>query len=700
MVQKVPIDAGIIARAIAGVRYAIHGVGSDSWFGPSQPLAPSAQEQAKGRQLDYPFGFNIKRSTIDEGSVTYPELRALADGYDLLRLVIETRKDQISKLEFEIVSKKDKKASDRRIKEVQNFFCFPDKEHDWDTWVRAIIEEMLVTDATTIYPRMNNAGKLWGLELMDGATIKRLIDDTGRTPLPPNPAYQQILKGVPAVDYSRDELIYRPRNVRVHKFYGYSPVEQVIMTVNIAMRRQVSQLQHYTEGNVPEALIAVPAEWSPDQIEQFQTWWDGALTGDLARKSKAKFVPGGVEPVFTKADLMKDGYDEWLARIICFAFNISPQSLVAMMNRATAETAQKQAMQEGLAPLQKWLKNLVDYVIFKYFGYDDIEMKWAEEDEASSKEQMEINCGYHKEGILTTDEVRANIGKDPLTEEQKAEMAAAAPAESALPGQEDDGKTPPGTDAPPGTGEQPPEPKEAASEKLGKSVRRLPTINRNRASVKNAMERMTTVINRALKEDLIDVLSDVSMEKLSKSESMNGLKSTVPTIRKIYKGVYDDGVDQAELQLGVRFNKNQLDQLNEKGLKWSKSRSAELIKDITETTRDGIKTLVNNAYENGISPDSLAQQIRDSFLFSDARSSMIARTELAFADVQGNLDSYKESGVVKGKQWITSADPCEDCLALSDVIVGIDEDFPDGGGDGPPLHPHCECDVIPVIDEA
>ena len=30
------------------------------------------------------------------------------------------------------------------------------------------------------------------------------------------------------------------------------------MSVNIALRRQLYQLQYYTEGNVPEALIALP----------------------------------------------------------------------------------------------------------------------------------------------------------------------------------------------------------------------------------------------------------------------------------------------------------------------------------------------------------------------------------------------------------------------------------------------------------
>jgi len=50
-----------------------------------------------------------------------------------------------------------------------------------------------------------------------------VIDDWGRTPQPYAdadgaavfpPAYQQVLKGMPAVNYSARDIIYRPRNVR------------------------------------------------------------------------------------------------------------------------------------------------------------------------------------------------------------------------------------------------------------------------------------------------------------------------------------------------------------------------------------------------------------------------------------------------------------------------------------------------------
>jgi hypothetical protein len=61
-----------------------------------------------------------------------------------------------------------------------------------------LLEDLLVIDAATIYPRYSRAGGLYSLDVIDGATIKPLIGEDGRAPDAPDPAYQQILQGVPA----------------------------------------------------------------------------------------------------------------------------------------------------------------------------------------------------------------------------------------------------------------------------------------------------------------------------------------------------------------------------------------------------------------------------------------------------------------------------------------------------------------------
>ena len=108
-----PIAPGFIRNVIAGVRTVVSGVNPNNWFGPSQPMAPQAPEEVKGRAFDYQPGWNLHMRPRQDEQVTFETLRALADSYDLLRLVIETRKDQIAKLDWTIQPRKRTGGADR-----------------------------------------------------------------------------------------------------------------------------------------------------------------------------------------------------------------------------------------------------------------------------------------------------------------------------------------------------------------------------------------------------------------------------------------------------------------------------------------------------------------------------------------------------------------------------------------------------------
>ena len=41
-----------------------------------------------------------------------------------------------------------------------------------------------------------------------------------------------------------------------------SPVEQIALTVNIALRRDASTLDHYRAGSSPDAFATLPNEWT------------------------------------------------------------------------------------------------------------------------------------------------------------------------------------------------------------------------------------------------------------------------------------------------------------------------------------------------------------------------------------------------------------------------------------------------------
>jgi hypothetical protein len=399
---------------------------ASGWFGPLRPLDPIAPPQVAGRQFDFPSGYNIAVSPRANEPISFHDLRALADAYDLLRLVIETRKDQIERMGWTLRPRAGCKGpGPARLAELTRFFERPDGEHSFAGWLRMLLEDLLVIDAPTLWKERARNGAIVALHPLDGATIKRVIDDWGRTPRPfvdssgaliYPAAYQQVLKGYPAVDYAARDIIYAPRNLRTGRVYGYSPVEQIVMTANIALKRQIFTLSHFTEGNIPESLIGVPENWTPDQIKNFQDYWDAYFTGDLATRRRAKFVPGGVAKTFiqTKEPELKGVFDEWLARLVCYAFSVSHQAFVNQNNRSTGETQKEMAEEEGLWPILKWVKRLIDGVLNEDFGEEEIEFAWGEDAQIDAAKQAQVLTSYVDAGILTRNEARAKLGEAPV----------------------------------------------------------------------------------------------------------------------------------------------------------------------------------------------------------------------------------------------------------------------------------------------
>jgi hypothetical protein len=379
------------------------------FFGPGQPLLPAAPAEAAGRALDFPFGYNTAVQPRPYEPIDFPSLRGLADASDLVRLAVETRKDQMGKLRW-TVKRKDGEDQDDTAKAIEDFLQMPDREHDFADWKRMLYEDLLVIDAPSVYLRRTRGGAPFALEVIDGATIARKINGRGRTPEPPEPAYQQIIKGMAAVNYTSEELLYKPRNPRPHKVYGYSPVEQVIVIINIALRRQVHQLQAYTEGNVPEALATVPKDWTTAQVAEFQAYWDVLLSGDTAARRHVRFVPGEMKFERLHTDPLFDLGDEWLARVVSYAFSLPPSAYVKQQNRATQSSAQEVALEEGLAPLMEWDARYMTRLISMAWNTTDYEFGWLDEQDVDPEVQAKVDDLYVRMGVRSTKDIADDHG--------------------------------------------------------------------------------------------------------------------------------------------------------------------------------------------------------------------------------------------------------------------------------------------------
>jgi hypothetical protein len=138
-------------------------------------------------------------------------------------------------------------------------------------------------------------------------------------------------------------------------------------------------------------------------------------------------MPADFKLIETRQPPLKDQYDEWLARIICYAFSVPVSPFVSQVNRATGETMRQQATQEGLVPLKAWVKNALDHVIQECMNEPALEFVWVGDDAIDPLEQAQTLQILVGAGIKTREEARADLGLAPASGAPAPANAAASP---------------------------------------------------------------------------------------------------------------------------------------------------------------------------------------------------------------------------------------------------------------------------------
>ena len=113
------------------------------------------------------------------------------------------------------------------------------------------------------------------------------------------------------------------------------------------------------------------------------------MRGNLERRRMLKFLPADFKLLEYRQPPLKDLYDEWLARVICYAFSVPATPFVSQVNRATSETMRLQATQEGLVPLKTWIKSALDRVIQVCMGERGLEFVWVGDDAIDPLQQAQ-----------------------------------------------------------------------------------------------------------------------------------------------------------------------------------------------------------------------------------------------------------------------------------------------------------------------
>ncbi len=211
-----------------------------------------------------------------------------------------------------------------------------------------------------------------------------------------------------------------------------------------------------------------------------------------------------------------------------------------------------------------------------------------------------------------------------------------------------------------------------------------------------------------------------SIEKLAKSDIERILISVVtenkvaadlllPIVKEILEESGNDTLDFLD-------SEKVFDASTEAVKQFVRTEALKGIRVMNKVTKSKLRKTLGQAIDDGLGPVEIAREIRGVFTEAkEVRSIRVARTESLKAANRGALEAYKQSGVVVGKQWLTSEDElvCQWCGPLDGKIQATNQEFfHEGesyvGNEGdlikfnlesiptPPLHPNCRCTIVPV----
>jgi len=397
----------------------------DESFGGTTPVGKPMGNLEPNRTLprvyDTKAGQNLLLAPKSEiaGSIPFATLDFVAKNTDLIMIAENILLNQISSRKWDIVSSdpEDKTDYSKEVKIVQKFLKHPDKERTYCQWVRKALKNIIRYDAFCVYKRKNKKGGLYGLNIVDGKLIKILTDSNGYKLIAPQKTYQQIINGSVRGEWTSEELIYAPMSEDIVGHYGVSAVERIIVSTLKYLRKQQFDYAYFKEGAYPDGgLYSLKSndqsQWSPEDIKMFQANWDETMSGAKERHS-LKFVPdGGFQR--TKDYHWDTIHEEWIGKLVCASIGVSSSAFNKQINRAVADTEDRQQTETGLNPYIRHLEDIITDVIQVDFGFEELSFKIIDEKLEDQQAKVDKNVKYLTHGAINVNEIRREEGKEPV----------------------------------------------------------------------------------------------------------------------------------------------------------------------------------------------------------------------------------------------------------------------------------------------
>jgi hypothetical protein len=371
---------------------------------------------------DNPWRYASPHSTKRKPEAIAPLelLRNFARTYDVLRSCINHLKREVRAVPFEIVSRDpDKKIPEERIKKAKEFFGRNGGLGGLHTRTRhfenAIFEDVMVIGAYAVFLWKKRNGTIHEAVALDASTIRPKVDVYGWQD--PNEAFEQQILGVPYRTFGKDELLYDGLDPVTYSPYFVSPVEYLLGVIMSALSADNWNRSWLTDGNTPDALIAVPETWTPEQVIAYQEYFDAILSGNASERRKTRIVPSGTKSVVSQtrheADFQE--FETWLMRRTCSIMGVAPASIgyAGDQYKESQGESMRSTSVFGAGALLELRKDLYDDLL-EMNGFADLEIRDVmarEEDPTVKADRLVKTTGG---AFKTINEARSEEGLDPI----------------------------------------------------------------------------------------------------------------------------------------------------------------------------------------------------------------------------------------------------------------------------------------------
>ena len=518
------------------------------------------------------------------------------------------------------------------------------------------------------------------------------------------------------IPFEADEIIQFKLPDLLNPYGGYGPVEAGQVYIQTEDHASQWTRNFIANAGMPAGIVSIKSNISKEEFEKVKLQWKKEY-GGKENAGKNAFVKGA-QVDFTKIgaslgevalrDLQSMTRD---AIMTMFRVNKTILGITEDVNLANAKVASYVFMSEIINPKMYRIVDTINAQLTPRFRNAKEKKYWEISYVNPIPEDQEAKLAYYRaaldpnSGWLGINEVRSEEGKDDVENGagvyrpiNAVEVGQPIPAKKELP--------------PVGLKKK----KEGEPEiKLTTQQKELFRFNLYRRA--SSWERkFKEVFNKFLNQQKKKIISKLGKKKAYdeylfnlKDEYLQLVEVISPVILELMREQGQEAVNLvgADLEFAV----------NERVQKYVRDRAEHFIPPYLKDLSDNLANSLTEGFKNGEALTDLTKRVES--IYSDAEgyeAERIARTETQYAANKAAIEGYYQSGYVHSKEWYANPGACEFCGTMDGTILGLDTDFAkvgevvesDAGGtlditfmdvNGPPLHPNCECTVLPSNKE-